>query len=109
MSGYPVTCIHFADKDAMLDASLLIGQRDEGLPYLCDHNKLHLILKVEDGARASEWLAEGGIPVADVVRRDGDTDEAYLFESMKADADRYYPDMDEPDGTYVRAWGGIMV
>jgi len=108
MSGYPVTCIHFADKDAMLDASLVIGQRDDALAYLCDHNKLYLTLKTAEGAKAAKWLAEGGIPVVDVVRRDADVDEVYLFESMRDDAERYYPD-DEPDGTYVRAWGGIMV
>jgi len=96
MSEYPVTCIHFAERGDMSEASTIIGSQDRDMPYLNRHDELVIVLKSQDGIKASRFLAAAGIQPTFVEHRTADREEAEIFASMEdAPAPDYYGEADE--------------
>lgn len=96
MSECPVTCIHFADRSDMSEASTIIGSQDRDMPYLTRYDEMVIVLKCQDGIKASRFLAAAGIQPTFVEHRTADSEEAEIFASMDdAPMPDHYGEVDE--------------
>lgn len=104
MSELKVVRFGFDDVNTLFSASETMGKVAD-LPIMADYAKLCLVLPGEKADVATRLLSEASFEVSFVEVAEADEDEHMMFSHLD---DPKVVETDY-DGTYVHAWGGIMV